>query len=65
MISNTILLKAENNFGVDVVLEVQESVEKVGINKSWETFEHLEQYDHVQCLEFLYPADEFASGSFY
>ena len=48
MISKTILLKAENNFGVDVVLEVQESVEKVGINKSWETFEHLEQYDHVQ-----------------
>ena len=65
MISKSVLLKAENNYGVDVVLEVQESVEKVGINKSFERFEYSEQYDHIQCLEYLYPADEFASGSFY
>ena len=65
MITKSVLLKAENNYGVDVVLEVQESVQKMGINKAWENFEYSEQYDHVKCLEYLYPADEFASGSFY
>ena len=65
MITKSVLLKAENNYGVDVVLEVQESVEKIGINRAWENFEYSEQYDHIKCLEYLYPADEFASGSFY
>jgi hypothetical protein len=65
MITKSVLLKAENNYGVDVVLEVQESVEKMGINRAWENFEYSEQYDHIKCLEYLYPADEFASGSFY
>ena len=65
MITKSMLLKAENNYGVDVVLEVQESVEKMGINRAWENFEYSEQYDHIKCLEYLYPADEFASGSFY
>jgi len=65
MITKSVLLKAENNYGVDVVLEVQELVEKMGINRAWENFEYSEQYDHIKCLEYLYPADEFASGSFY
>ena len=65
MITKSVLLKAENNYGVDVVIEVQESVQKMGINKAWENFEYSEQYDHIKCLEYLYPADEFASGSFY
>jgi len=65
MITKSVLLKAENNYGVDVVLEVQESVEKMGINKALTNFEYSEQYDHIKCLEYLYPADEFASGSFY
>jgi len=39
MITKSVLLKAENNYGVDVVLEVQESVEKMGINRAWENFE--------------------------
>ena len=65
MITKSVLLKAENNYGVDVVLEVQESVEKLGINKALTNFEYSEQYDHIKCLEYLYPADEFASGSFY
>ena len=65
MITKAVLLKAENNYGVDVVLEVQESVQKMGINKAWENFEYSEQYDHIKCLEYLYPADEFTSGSFY
>jgi hypothetical protein len=65
MITKSVLLKAENDYGVDVVLEVQESVEKIGVNKAWENFEYSEQFDHVKCLEYLYPMDEFASGSFY
>lgn len=65
MITKAVLLKAENNYGVDVVLEVQESVQKSGINRALENFEYSEQYDHIKCLEYLYPADEFASGSFY
>ena len=65
MITKSVLLKAENNYGVDVVLEVQELVEKMGINRAWENFEYSEQYDHIKCLEYLYPSDEFASGSFY
>jgi hypothetical protein len=65
MITKSVLLKAENNYGVDVVLEVQELVEKMGINRAWENFEYSEQYDHIKCLEYLYPADEFTSGSFY
>jgi hypothetical protein len=65
MITKAVLLKAENNYGVDVVLEVQESVQKSGIIRALENFEYSEQYDHIKCLEYLYPADEFTSGSFY
>jgi len=65
MITKSVLLKAENNYGVDVVLEVQESVQKMGINKALTNFEYSEQYDHIKCLEYLYPEDEFTSGSFY
>lgn len=65
MITKSMLLKAENNYGVDVVLEVQESVEKMGINRAYENYQYSEQYDHIKCLDYLYPADEFASGSFY
>lgn len=65
MITKAVLLKAENNYGVDVVLEVQESVQKMGINKALTNFEYSEQYDHIKCLEYLYPADDFISGSFY
>ena len=65
MITKSVLLKAENNYGVDVVLEVQESVQKSGIIRALENFEYSEQYDHIKCLEYLYPADEFTSGSFY
>jgi hypothetical protein len=65
MITKSVLLKAENNYGVDVVLEVQESVQKMGIIKALNNFEYSEQYDHIKCLEYLYPEDEFASGSFY
>jgi hypothetical protein len=59
-VSKSILLKAENNFGVDVVLEVQEAVQKSGINRASENFEYSEQYDHIKCLEYLYPHDEYA-----
>jgi hypothetical protein len=65
MITKTVLLKAENNYGVDVVLEVQELVQKMGVSKASENFEYSEQYDHIKCLEYLYPTDEFSSGSFY
>jgi ABC-type sulfate transport system substrate-binding protein len=65
MITKSVLLKAENNYGVDVVLEVQESVEKMGITRAYENYQYSEQYDHIKCLDYLYPADEFASGSFY
>jgi ABC-type sulfate transport system substrate-binding protein len=65
MITKSVLLKAENNYGVDVVLEVQESVEKIGIARAYENYQYSEQYDHIKCLDYLYPADEFASGSFY
>lgn len=65
MITKSMLLRAENNYGVDVVLEVQECVEKMGLNRAYENYQYSEQYDHVKCLDYLYAEDEFASGSFY
>ena len=55
----SILLRAENNYGVDVVLEVQESVEKIGISKALQNYEYSEQYDHIKCLEYLFPSDQY------
>lgn len=57
-ISKSILLKAENNYGLDTVCEVRERVEKSGIHRALEHFELSELYEHVKCLEFLYPESE-------
>jgi hypothetical protein len=63
-VSKSVLLKAETNYGLDVVVEVQEAVQKAGITKASLNFEYSEQYDHIKCLEYLYPEDEYAlSGS--
>jgi len=64
-VPKAVLLKAETNFGLDVVVEVQEDVQKMGLNKACENYEYGEQYDHIKCLEYLFPEDEYMSGSLY
>ena len=53
-VSKIIQLKAEEEFGVDVVLEVMEAVEEKGIRGAEKMFAQSEQFEHCLCIDYMY-----------
>jgi hypothetical protein len=57
-IPKSLLLKAEQNYGLDTVDQVLSDVSKQGIDRALQNYQYSEMYDHEKCLTFLYLDDE-------
>ena len=58
-LSKSLIIKAEQECGLDVVVEVMEAVEKrKSPSKLWQYYSDNELMDHAKCVELLYTDEE-------